>query len=175
MSQKVAPLLSKLAQQFLVLFENAISRRLELVVRSVTNTGTGGCLFAVEQKIPQFLALGRWQSFDLLDQFGDAHALKVGLAGTSATGLSRPRKAVVPGGNRTYLPRLMPKSIARSKTRKAVAKRFKITGTGKVLRQHASRRHLLSSKSGKTKRQMAKSALVDKTDVARIKMNMPFA
>jgi len=69
----------------------------------------------------------------------------------------------------------MPKPIARSKTRKAVAKRFKITATGKVLRAQASRRHLLSNKSGKRKRQMAKSQVVDKTDVARIKMNMPFA
>ena len=69
----------------------------------------------------------------------------------------------------------MPKAIARSKTRKAVSKRFKITGTGKVLRQQASRRHLLSSKSSKRKRQMAKAQLVDKTDVARIKLNMPFA
>jgi large subunit ribosomal protein L35 len=74
-----------------------------------------------------------------------------------------------------YLPRLMPKPIARSKTRKSVSKRFKITGTGKVMRQHASRRHLLSSKSAKRKRHMAKSAEVDKTDTARIKMNMPFA
>jgi large subunit ribosomal protein L35 len=74
-----------------------------------------------------------------------------------------------------YLPRLMPKPIARSKTRKSVSKRFKITGTGKVRRQHASRRHLLSSKSAKRKRHMAKSAEVHKTDTARIKMNMPFA
>ena len=69
----------------------------------------------------------------------------------------------------------MPKPIARSKTRKAVAKRFKITGTGKVRRQHASRRHLLSSKSAKRKRHMAKSAEVHKTDEARIKSNLPFA
>jgi large subunit ribosomal protein L35 len=69
----------------------------------------------------------------------------------------------------------MPKPIARSKTRKAVAKRFKVTGTGKVLRQHASRRHLLSAKSAKRKRHMAKSALVDVTDMARIKANLPFA
>src|ERR1700704_4569103 len=74
-----------------------------------------------------------------------------------------------------YLPRLMPKPIARSKTRKSVSKRFKITGTGKVRRQHASRRHLLSSKSAKRKRHMAKSAEVHKTDEARIKANMPFA
>jgi len=68
----------------------------------------------------------------------------------------------------------MPKSIARSKTRKAVAKRFKITGTGKVLQHHASRRHLMSSKNSKRKRQMAKTGLTDKTDVARIKANLPF-
>ena len=74
-----------------------------------------------------------------------------------------------------YLPRPMPKAIARSKTRKSVSKRFKITGTGKVMRQHASRRHLLSSKSAKRKRHMAKSAEVDKTDTYRIKSNMPFA
>jgi large subunit ribosomal protein L35 len=74
-----------------------------------------------------------------------------------------------------YLARLMPKSIARSKTRKSVAKRFKITGTGKVMRQHGSRRHLLSSKSAKRKRHMAKSVEVDKTDTYRIKSNLPFA
>jgi large subunit ribosomal protein L35 len=69
----------------------------------------------------------------------------------------------------------MPKAIARSKTRKAAAKRFKITGTGKVLRAHAGRRHLLSSKSAKRKRKLAKSAVVDKTDVARVKLNLPFS
>jgi ribosomal protein L35 len=60
------------------------------------------------------------------------------------------------------------------KTKKAVAKRFKVTGTGKVLRSHASRRHLMSSKSAKRKRHLAKSALVDASDVARIKENLPF-
>jgi len=69
----------------------------------------------------------------------------------------------------------MPKSIARRKTKKAVAKRFKVTGTGKVLRQQASRRHLMASKNAKRKRQMAKAALVDKTDEKRIKENLPFA
>jgi large subunit ribosomal protein L35 len=73
----------------------------------------------------------------------------------------------------TFLP-LMPKSVARRKTKKAVAKRFKVTGTGKVLRSHASRRHLMSSKSAKRKRHLAKSALVDASDVARIKENLPF-
>jgi large subunit ribosomal protein L35 len=68
----------------------------------------------------------------------------------------------------------MPKAIARSKTRKAVAKRFKITGTGKILRAQASRRHLASSKNAKRKRQASKATLVHHTDVARIKANLPF-
>jgi large subunit ribosomal protein L35 len=68
----------------------------------------------------------------------------------------------------------MPKSIARSKTRKAVAKRFKITARGKVLRAHSSRRHLMAAKSAKRKRRLGKAALVDDTDVARVKANLPF-
>ena len=69
----------------------------------------------------------------------------------------------------------MPKPIARRKTKKSVAKRFKITARGKVLRGHASRRHLLSSKNAKKKRQLAKAVVVHKTDEARIKANLPFA
>jgi large subunit ribosomal protein L35 len=69
---------------------------------------------------------------------------------------------------------LMPKPIARRKTKKAVAKRFKVTAAGKVLRGHAGRRHLLVSKNAKRKRQLAKTELLDKTDEARIKENLPF-
>ncbi|MGA7882597.1 MAG: 50S ribosomal protein L35 [Terrimicrobiaceae bacterium] len=69
----------------------------------------------------------------------------------------------------------MPKPIARSKTRKSVAKRFKITARGKVLRTRGGRRHLLQCKSAKRKRKLAKSVLVHDSDVARIKINLPFA
>jgi large subunit ribosomal protein L35 len=69
----------------------------------------------------------------------------------------------------------MPRSIARRKTKKAAAKRFKITGTGKILRSQSSKRHLLSSRNAKSKRQLAKRALVDKTDMARVKECLPFA
>lgn len=68
----------------------------------------------------------------------------------------------------------MPKAIARSKTKKSVAKRFKLTATGKVVRSKAGRRHLLQSKSSKRKRKMGKSVVVDDTDVSRIKLNLPF-
>jgi large subunit ribosomal protein L35 len=65
-----------------------------------------------------------------------------------------------------------PKGI---KTRKTVSKRFKITGTGKVLVRGAGRRHLMSKKSGKRSRTMEKARLVDPTDVYRIKQNLPFS
>ena len=68
----------------------------------------------------------------------------------------------------------MPKPIARSKTRKAVAKRFKVTASGKVVRSSPGRRHLLSCKSAKQKRNLAKSKLVHETDEARIKAQLPF-
>lgn len=69
----------------------------------------------------------------------------------------------------------MPKSVARRKTKKSVAKRFKITGTGKILRSQSSKRHLLACKSAKRKRQLSKSVLVDKTDMKRVKDCLPFS
>jgi large subunit ribosomal protein L35 len=69
----------------------------------------------------------------------------------------------------------MPKPIARRKTKKAVAKRFKITATGKVMTSHSHRRHLAGSKSRKRKRHLAKAMHLDKTDEYRILSNLPFA
>ena len=63
----------------------------------------------------------------------------------------------------------MPKPIARSKTRKSVSKRFKVTARGKVVRTRAGRRHLAECKSAKRKRQLAKSTLVHDSDSARVK------
>ncbi|MDK3156442.1 50S ribosomal protein L35 [Kamptonema cortianum] len=68
----------------------------------------------------------------------------------------------------------MPRPIARRKTKKSVAKRFKITGTGKVLRRKSGKRHLLAGKSAKRKSRLAKAAVVHHTDEYRIKSNMPF-
>ncbi|MGD0351531.1 MAG: 50S ribosomal protein L35 [Verrucomicrobiota bacterium] len=60
------------------------------------------------------------------------------------------------------------------KTRKSVAKRFKITGTGKILFRGAGRRHLLQGKSPKRRRFLRKAALVGATDIYRIKQSLPF-
>ncbi len=55
------------------------------------------------------------------------------------------------------------------KTRRAVAKRFKVTGKGKLKRSHAYAGHILTKKSSKRKRNLRKSGLVNSNDTARMK------
>jgi len=69
----------------------------------------------------------------------------------------------------------MPKAVARRKTKKSVAKRFKITGTGKVLASSAGRRHLAASKNRKRMRHLAKRKVLNDTNAARLKECMPFS
>jgi large subunit ribosomal protein L35 len=61
------------------------------------------------------------------------------------------------------------------KTKKSVAKRFKITATGKVLRPRAGRRHLLQTKSPKRRRSLRGSHVVHPTDEYRVKQSLPFS
>ncbi|MCD6176996.1 MAG: 50S ribosomal protein L35 [Candidatus Cloacimonetes bacterium] len=55
------------------------------------------------------------------------------------------------------------------KTRRAVAKRFKVTGKGKLKRSHAYAGHILTKKSSKRKRNLRQSGLVNANDTARMK------
>jgi large subunit ribosomal protein L35 len=61
------------------------------------------------------------------------------------------------------------------KTKKSVAKRFKITASGKVLRPHAGKRHLLAGKKPKRRRHLGQRVVVDATDAYRILQNLPFS
>jgi large subunit ribosomal protein L35 len=65
-----------------------------------------------------------------------------------------------------------PKGI---KTKKSVAKRFKITAGGKVLAPSAGKRHLLQTKSPKRRRSLRGTHTVDPTDAYRITQNLPFS
>lgn len=60
------------------------------------------------------------------------------------------------------------------KTNKGAAKRFKITGTGKVKRRKAGLRHMLTSKSKANKKSLGKSTLIAKTHEASIKKLIPY-
>ena len=69
----------------------------------------------------------------------------------------------------------MARAAGKAKTRKAVAKRFKVTGTGKVLRRKQGKRHILQKKSRKRKRNLGKVTLVSDADLRNVKENLPFA
>ncbi|ABB15374.1 50S ribosomal protein L35 [Carboxydothermus hydrogenoformans] len=60
------------------------------------------------------------------------------------------------------------------KTKKAAAKRFKKTGSGKVKHFHAFHSHLLGHKTSKRKRRLRKSAIVSKGDMKIIKKILPY-
>jgi large subunit ribosomal protein L35 len=55
------------------------------------------------------------------------------------------------------------------KTHSSAKKRFKLTGTGKVKRKHAFKSHILTKKETKRKRNLTHAALVDKTDMPRVR------
>nr|YP_002049083.1 50S ribosomal protein L35 [Paulinella chromatophora]ACB42873.1 50S ribosomal protein L35 [Paulinella chromatophora] len=61
------------------------------------------------------------------------------------------------------------------KTRKAAAKRFQATGSGKFVRRHAFRSHLLDHKSPKRRRYLATMALVDERDMRNVSAMLPYA
>lgn len=63
---------------------------------------------------------------------------------------------------------------AKLKTKKAAAKRFKLTGTGKLKRSKAYRRHILTKKSPKTKRNLRKPTTVDAANVKVMKKILPY-
>ena len=60
------------------------------------------------------------------------------------------------------------------KTNRAAAKRFKVTGTGKLKRSKAYKRHILTKKTTKTKRNLRKAAIVDATNVKNMKKILPY-
>ncbi len=60
------------------------------------------------------------------------------------------------------------------KTHRGAAKRFKITGTGKVLRRHSFARHILTSKASKRKRRLVRAAVVEKANQKEVLRMLPY-
>lgn len=63
--------------------------------------------------------------------------------------------------------------MPKQKTRKSCAKRVKITGTGKYMRNRANNRHILTKKSSKRKRRLGQDTQVSKSDEGRIRAALP--
>lgn len=64
--------------------------------------------------------------------------------------------------------------MPKMKTHKGAAKRFKVTGTGKIKRYKGFKSHLLTSKPAKRTRALRQSAIVDKADERNIKTLLPY-
>lgn len=65
--------------------------------------------------------------------------------------------------------------MPKMKTNRGAAKRFKLTGTGKVKRNKAYSSHILTKKSTKRKRNLRQSDLVDASNLKAIKRIIPYA
>ncbi|MCU0265030.1 MAG: 50S ribosomal protein L35 [Actinomycetia bacterium] len=59
--------------------------------------------------------------------------------------------------------------MPKNKTHSGTKKRFKVSGSGKVLRQQANRRHLLEAKSSRRTRRLALDAVTSPADVKKVK------
>ena len=64
--------------------------------------------------------------------------------------------------------------MPKMKTSRAAAKRFKVTGTGKLKRNKAYKSHILTKKSTKRKRSLRQSAITDATNVKNMKKILPY-
>ena len=60
------------------------------------------------------------------------------------------------------------------KTKKAAAKRFAVTGTGKLKRFEANKSHILTKKTTKRKRNLRKAAMMDATNEKVMKKILPY-
>jgi large subunit ribosomal protein L35 len=64
--------------------------------------------------------------------------------------------------------------MPKQKTSRGAAKRFKMTGSGKLKRRKAYLRHILTSKTRKQKRNLRQSVVVDPTNAKAIKRLLPY-
>ena len=65
--------------------------------------------------------------------------------------------------------------MPKMKTKRAAAKRFKTTGTGKLVRNKAYKSHILTKKSPKRKRNLRKATVMDQYNVRNMKRVLPYA
>ena len=62
--------------------------------------------------------------------------------------------------------------MPKMKTKSSAKKRFKLTGTGKIKRKHAFKRHILTKKSKKRKLALTHSTLVSDADTNNVKLQL---
>jgi large subunit ribosomal protein L35 len=60
------------------------------------------------------------------------------------------------------------------KSHRGAAKRFKITKTGKILRMHSGKRHLLGTKPANRMRRLKKLIAVSPADAPKVRKMLPY-
>jgi large subunit ribosomal protein L35 len=65
--------------------------------------------------------------------------------------------------------------MPKMKTKSGAKKRFRVRGSGSIKRSQAFKRHILTKKSTKSKRQLRGSAEIHSTNLASVKAMMPYA
>ena len=63
--------------------------------------------------------------------------------------------------------------MPKMKTHRGAAKRFKKTGTGKIVRSKNNKQHILTKKTAKRKRELRKGTLVAAVDAKRVRQMLP--
>lgn len=64
--------------------------------------------------------------------------------------------------------------MPKMKTKRGAAKRFKLTGSGKIRRRKAYMRHILTHKTQKQKRNLGQAGLVSDADEKQVKRMLPY-
>jgi large subunit ribosomal protein L35 len=65
-----------------------------------------------------------------------------------------------------YMPKL--------KTKSAIKKRFKMTASGKLMRKHTNKNHILTKKNGKRIRKLRKLTVITPSEQKRIEIGLPY-
>ena len=64
--------------------------------------------------------------------------------------------------------------MPKMKTKRAASKRFKVTGSGRIVRYRANKRHILTKKSSKRKRRLTGSTIMRKCDEKLVAPLIPY-
>ncbi|MGH8753570.1 MAG: 50S ribosomal protein L35 [Burkholderiales bacterium] len=65
--------------------------------------------------------------------------------------------------------------MPKMKTKRSAAKRFKVRGSGSIKRSHAFKRHILTKRTTKNKRQLRGTTGVNSSDQASVRAMLPYA
>ena len=65
--------------------------------------------------------------------------------------------------------------MPKMKTNRGAAKRFRVTGTGKIVYSRSNASHILTKKTSKRKRTLRKSDVIDKSNKVMVKRLIPYS